>query len=144
MATYTLGHGTKIEYSATENGTYKQIYGATSIGEVGGSPDRVSTDSLDNEKFHTAIDGLMPEVALDIPFNLDAQSAQANLKEVYDMEQAGTEYYFKITYTSGVVVSFRSKVRYSLGAANPNELETFTMHLSPVGEPTITVPTTSL
>ena len=144
MATFTLGHGTKIEYSATENGTYKQLYAATSIPEIGGTPDRVSTDSLDNEKFHTAIDGLMPEVALDIPFNLDAQSSQANLKEVYDMEQAGTEYYFKITYTSGVVVSFRSAVKYSLGAANPNELETFTMHLSPVGEPVITVPTTSL
>lgn len=144
MATFTLGHGTKIEYSATENGTYKQLYAATSIPEIGGTPDRVSTDSLDNEKFHTAIDGLMPEVALDIPFNLDAQSSQANLKEVYDMEQAGTEYYFKITYTSGVVVSFRSVVKYSLGAANPNELETFTMHLSPVGEPVITVPTTSL
>ena len=144
MATFTLGHGTKLEYSATENGTYKQLYGATSIPEIGGTPDRVSTDSLDNEKFHTAIDGLMPEVALDIPFNLDAQSSQANLKEVYDMEQAGTEYYFKITYTSGVVVSFRSKVKYSLGVANPNELETFTMHLSPVGEPVITVPTTSL
>ena len=144
MATYTLGHGTKIEYSATENGTYKQLYAATSIPEIGGTPDRVSTDSLDNEKYHTAIDGLMPEVALDIPFNLDASSAQANLKEVKDMEDAGTEYYFKITYTSGVIVTFRSKVRYSLGAANPNELETFTMHLSPVGEPVITVPTTSL
>ena len=144
MATYTLGHGTKIEYSATENGTYKQLYAATSIPEIGGAPDRVSTDSLDNEKYHTAIDGLMPEVALDIPFNLDASSAQANLKEVKDMEDAGTEYFFKITYTSGVVVSFKSKVRYSLGAANPNELETFTMHLSPVGEPVITVPTTSL
>ena len=144
MATFTLGHGTKIEYSATENGTYKQLYAATSIPEIGGTPDRVSTDSLDNVKYHTAIDGLMPEVALDIPFNLDAQSAQANLKEVYDMEQAGTEYYFKITYTSGVVVTFRSVVKYSLGAANPNELETFTMHLSPVGEPVVTVPNTSL
>jgi hypothetical protein len=144
MATFTLGHGTKIEYSATENGTYNQLYAATSIPEIGGTPDRVSTDSLDNEKFHTAIDGLMPEVALDIPFNLDVQSAKANLKEVADMETAGTEYYFKITYTSGVIVTFRSKVRYSLGAANPNELETFTMHLSPVGEPVITVPTTSL
>jgi len=144
MATFTLGHGTKLEYSTTENGEYTQLYAATSIPEIGGAPDRVSTDSLDNEKYHTAIDGLMPEVALDIPFNLDVQSAKANLKEVADMETAGTEYYFKITYTSGVIVTFRSKVRYSLGAANPNELETFTMHLSPVGEPVITVPTTSL
>lgn len=44
MATFTLGHGTKIEYSATENGTYKQLYAATSIPEIGGTPDRVSTD----------------------------------------------------------------------------------------------------
>lgn len=144
MATYSLGHGTKIEYSSTENGTYKRLYGATSIPEVGGDADSVSTDSLDNQKFHTSIDGLMPAVNLDIPFNLDTQSSQANLKEVYDMEQTGTEYYFKITYTSGVVVSFRSVVKYSIGATNPNELETFTMHLSAVGEPTITVPTTSL
>lgn len=86
----------------------------------------------------------MPAINLDIPFNLDAQSAQANLKEVADMEATGNEYYFKITYTSGVIVTFRSVVKYSLGAANPNELETFTMHLSAVGEPTITVPATSL
>ena len=144
MATYTLGHGTKIEYSSSQSGTYKQLYAATSIPEIGGTPDKVSTDSLDNQKYHTAIDGLMPEVALDIPFNLDVTSANANLKDVYDMEATGNEYYFKITYTSGVVVSFKSKVKYSLGAANPNELETFTMHLSPVGEPTITVPTASL
>ena len=44
MATFTLGHGTKLEYSATENGSYTRLYGATSIGEVGGTPDRVSTD----------------------------------------------------------------------------------------------------
>jgi len=144
MATYSLGHGTKIEYSSTESGTYKRLYGATSIPEIGGDADSVSTDSLDNQKFHTSIDGLMPAVNLDIPFNLDTKSSQANLKEVYDMEQTGDEYYFKITYTSGVVVTFKSAVKYSIGATNPNELDTFTMHLSAVGEPTITVPTTSL
>ena len=36
MATFTLGHGTKIEYSATQAGVYKQLYGATSIPEIGG------------------------------------------------------------------------------------------------------------
>ena len=144
MATYTLGHGTILEYSTTQNGPYKRLYGATSIPEIGGDADQVSTDSLDNQKFHTSIDGLMPAINLDIPFNLDAQSAQANIKEVADMEATGNEYYFKITYNSGVVVAFRSVVKYSLGAANPNELETFTMHLSAVGEPTITVPSTSL
>ena len=144
MASYSLGHGTKIEYSSTENGTYTRLYGATSIPEIGGEPDKISTDSLDSEKFHTSIDGLMPAVTLDIPFNLDTESANANIKKVYDLEATGNEYWFKITYTSGVVVSFKSIVKYSLGALNPNELQTFTMHLSAVGEPTITVPTASL
>lgn len=44
MATFTLGHGTKIEYSATESGTYKRLYGAKSIPEIGGDADQVSTD----------------------------------------------------------------------------------------------------
>lgn len=144
MAKYTLGHGTKIEYSATENGTYTRLYGATSIPEIGGEADKVNTDSLDSEKFHTTIDGLMPAVNLAIPFNLDTESASANLKKVYDLETTGNEYWFKITYTSGIVVSFKSVVKYSIGAANSNELQTFTMHLAAIGEPTITVPAGSL
>lgn len=86
----------------------------------------------------------MPAVNLAIPFNLDTESANANLEKVFDMEATGNEYWFKITYTSGVVVSFKSVVKYSIGATNPNELETFTMHLAAIGEPTITVPTGSL
>lgn len=144
MATYSLGHGTTLEYSETENGTYTRLYGATSIPEIGGDADQVSTDSLDNQKFHTSIDGLMPALNIDIPFNLDAQSAESNIKEVFDMEATGNEYYFKITYSSGITVTFKSVVKYSLGAANPNELETFTMHLSAVGEPEISLPTASL
>ena len=44
MATYSLGHGTKIECSSTENGSYTRLYGASSIPEIGGQPDKVSTD----------------------------------------------------------------------------------------------------
>ena len=36
MATYSLGHGTKIEYCETENGSYTRLYGPTSIPEIGG------------------------------------------------------------------------------------------------------------
>lgn len=144
MATYTAGHGTKLEYSATENGTYKRLYAVRSIPEVGGSPERIDSTTLDNTDYRTSITGLMPEVSLDIPFALDTESAYANLKEVKDMKDSGNEYYFKITYTSGVVVSFKSAVKFSVGAASPDTIQEFTMHLSPVGEPVITVPTTSL
>ena len=144
MATFTAGHGTKLEYSTTENGSYKQLYAAKEIPEIGGTPEKIDSTTLDNTDYRTSIIGLMPEVSLDIPFNLDAESAQANLKEVKDMKDAGTEYWFKITYTSGLIVKFKSIVKFSIGAASPDAIQEFTLHLAPVGEPEITVPSASL
>ena len=141
--TYFSAQTTKLEYK--DGGSYKQLKAATSIPEVGGTPDEISTDSLDNEKYHTSINGLQPALKMDIPFNLiNPTIAESNIKAVYDMKEAGTEYEFRITYASGITVEFSSKVEYSFDARNVNELETFTLHLSAVGEPTITLPIESL
>lgn len=137
--TYFSAQTTKLEYK--DGGSYKQLKAATSIPEIGGTPDEISTDSLDNVNYHTSINGLMPAMTLDIPFNLiNPTIAESNIKAVYDMKEAGTEYDFRITYASGITVEFKSKVNYSFDARNVNELETFTLHLSAVGEPTITLP----
>ena len=138
--TFTLGHGTKIEYSATENGAYKQLYAATSIPEIGGDADQVSTDSLDNEKFHTSIDGLMPAVKMEINMNMEDPDAQSNIKKVYDLAESGNVYYWFVEYSNGVTVSFRSDVRYSINETQSGELLKFTMYLSAIGEPTTTIP----
>lgn len=141
---YSLGHGTKIEYCATENGSYTRLKGCTGIPEIGGAPDSVSTDSLDNTKYHTEINGLMAALKFDLSFNMEDPNAEANINLANAMEVAGTPYYFKITYTNGLVLSFRSEVRNSINATNPNEIIGFTMHLAAIDEPVITLPTASV
>ena len=137
---YHIGNGTKLGYSSTSEGTRTYINGVTNIPEIGGSPDEVDTDSLDNLKYHTTIDGLMPAVKLDIEMNMEDPSAEANIKKVYDLEQSGNAYYWFVEYSNGITVSFRSKVKYSISETTSGELLKFTMHLSAIGEPTTTIP----
>lgn len=138
---YHIGNGTKLGYASTSTGTRAYINGVTTIPEIGGSPDDVDTDSLDNKKYHTTIDGLMPAVKLDIEMNMEDPDAEANIKKVYDLEQSGNTYYWFVEYSNGITVSFRSKVKYSIGETTSGELLKFTMHLSAIGEPTTTIPT---
>ena len=138
---YHIGNGTKLGYSSTSTGTRTYINGITTIPEIGGSPDEVETDSLDNLKYHTTIDGLMPAVKLEIELNMEDPSAESNIRQVYDLEQSGNTYYWFIEYSNGVTVSFRSKVRYSIDETTSGELLKFKMYLSAIGEPTTTIPT---
>ena len=140
---YHIGNGTKVGYSSEANGEKTYINGITSIPEIGGTPDDVDTDSLDNTKYHTTIDGLMPAVKLELEMNMEDPSAEANIKQVYDLEQSGQAYYWFIEYSNGVTVSFRSKVRYSISETQSGELLKFKMYLSAIGEPTTTIPVTS-
>ena len=143
-AKYHALNGAKLEYSATSGGTYTQIYGLSSIPDIGGSPNRIDTTDLDNTEFETSIMGLKPALELDFEFNMEDPSATANIKVASDLEDAGTDYYFKLTYPNGIVVAFDSKVRTTILGGASQDLQKFTMHLSPNSEPTITIPTSSV
>jgi hypothetical protein len=138
---YSLGNGTKLGYSSTSDGEKTYLKGIKSIPAIGGTPDEVDTDSLDNLKYHTTQDGLQPAIKMEIPFNMEDPTAEANIKLVYDLAEAGTPYYWSVEYTNGIKVQFRSKVRYSINETNSNELLGFTMYLSAIGEPETTIPT---
>lgn len=140
---YHIGNGTKLGYSETSSGEKKYINGITNIPEVGGSPDEVDTDSLDNIKYHTVMDGLMPAVKMELEINMEDPDAEANIKQVYDLEKTGKEYFWFIEYSNGIVVSFKSKVRYSISETTSGELLKFKMYLSSSGEPTTTIPVAS-
>ena len=142
-AHYTALNGAKLEYSTTKTGSYTQIYGLKTIPEVGGEPNTIDTTDLDNTEYETAIMGLKPLQSWSFEFNLELPAATANIKVVSDMEDADTNYWFKLTYASGITVLFESKVRTTLTGGSSGDLEAFTMHLSPVGEPERTVPVTS-
>lgn len=138
---YHIGNGTKLGYSSTQNGTRTYIHGIVTIPEVGSNPDKVETDSLDNMKYHTSIDGLMPAVELELELNMEDPAAESNIKQVYDLEQTGNTYYWFIEYSNGVTVSFRSKVKYSIDETTSNELLKFKFYLNAIGEPVTTLPT---
>ena len=141
---YHIGNGTKLGYSSTADGSKTYINGITTIPAIGGTPDDVDTDSLDNLKYHTTINGLMPAVKLEINMNMEDPDAESNIKKVYDLAQTGNVYYWFVEYSNGITVSFRSDVRYSIDETTSGELLKFTMYLSAIGEPVTTIPGKSL
>lgn len=59
-ANYHAFNGSKLEYATTQNGTYTQIYGLRTTPDIGGTPNQIDTTDLDNLRYETAINGLMP------------------------------------------------------------------------------------
>ena len=143
-ATYSAFNGSKLEYSTTETGSYTQIYGLKTIPDIGGTPNQIDTTDLDNTEYETAINGLKPAQQWDFEMNMEYPSATANIKLASDLEDAGTKAYWKLTLANGVVVAFQSDVKTTINGGSSGDLIGFTMTLSPISEPTITIPTTSL
>ena len=141
-AKYSALNGSKLEVASTAEGTYSQIYGLLTIPDIGGTPNKIDTTDLDNTKYETNILGLIPASEFDFEFNCEDPSNVANIKKVYEMAEADTDYYFKLTYSNGVVITFDSKVRITIQGGSSGDLQKFTMHLAPNSEPVITIPTT--
>ena len=143
-AVYSAFNGSKLEYSTTENGSYTQIYGLKTIPDIGGTPNQIDTTDLDNTEFETAINGLKPAQQYEFEFNMESPTATANIKLASDLEDAGTKAYWKLTLANGIVISFQSDVKTTINGGSSGDLIGFTMILSPIAEPTVTINTTSL
>lgn len=140
---YHAYNGSKLEYSETENGTYNRIYGLRNIPDIGGEPNEISTTDLDNEQYETAMYGLKPVQKYSFEFNCMDPSAEANIKIASDLEDADTFYYWKLTYSNGIIVKFQSKVKTTLLGGGSQDLIGFQMHLAPKNEPTKEIPITT-
>jgi hypothetical protein len=133
----------KLEYSATESGTYTKIYGLKTIPDIGSEPEDIETTTLDNKKFKTAISGLQDVQKYTFEFQMEDPSAESNFKIACDLEDAGSVNYWKLTLSNGVIISFRSKVTTAIKGGEYGDLIGFSMTLTPIGEPTKTIPTES-
>ena len=147
MAEYKISAGSKLSYGSLGAGgalpsTYTDLSGFTEIPEIGGAPDTVESTTLDNLVYRTYVKGLQDLGTLDFPANLQVPSASSNINIIAGLNK-NTSYGWKITYASGITVEFASKPSYSFNAVGVNDLEAFTLHLIPEGEPTITIPTIS-
>ena len=148
LGSYAISAGTKLSYGALGAGgampsSWSDLLGCTEIPELGTAPENVDSTTLDNLKFRTSVPGLMDLGTLDFPFNLEAPSATANINTIAGLDE-DTVYGWKVEYASGIIVKFKSKARYSFNSTGVNELETFTLHLTPEDELDITVPTPSV
>lgn len=142
-ALYSTYNGAKLEYSATENGDYTQIYGIKTLPDLDGDVNYVDTTDLDNTKQMTQILGLKSAVEYEFEFNCEDVSNLANIKLADDLENSGLAYYWKLTLPNGIVYSFQSDVRTKVAGGSSDELIGFSMFLSPISEPvrTLTIPT---
>lgn len=138
---YHAYNGSKLEYSSSESGTYTRIYGLKTIPDIGGEPNTIDTTDLDNTEYETNMYGLKPAQAYTFEFNMQDPSAEANIKIASDLEDSGNNYYWKLTYANGIVVTFQSKVKTTLLGGSSNDLIGFQMHLAPKNEPEKTIPT---
>ena len=148
LGTYGISAGSKLSYGTLGSGgampsSWNDLLGCTQIPDIGGSPDTVESTTLDNLKYRTYVKGLQDLGVLDFPFNLEKPAAAANINAIAGLDE-DTVYGWKITYASGITVAFKSKPSYSFNAVGVNEIESFTLHLIPTAEPTITVPSASV
>ena len=135
---------TKLEYATTSTGEYTRIYGLRVVPDIGSEPDEIETTTLDNQKYKTAILGLQDIQKYVFEFNMEDISAESNYKVACDLEDSGNIYYWKLTLSNGLVISFRSKVTTSIQGGEYGDLIGFTMTLAPIGEPEKTFPSVSL
>lgn len=138
---YSTYNGTKLEYSATENGEKTQIKGLLSVPDIGGEPNEIDTTTLDNTKYETSKYGLMPAVKLAYEYNLEDPSATANIKLASDLEDKGDVLYWWLTFPNGIVISYRSAVRTDIKGGSSGDLMKFGMYHNPVSEIERTIPT---
>jgi len=132
---------TKLEYATSATGTYSRIYGLRVVPDIGSEPDDIETTTLDNQKYKTSILGLQDVQKYTFEFNMEDPSAEANYKIACDIEDSGNVYYWKLTLSNGVVISFRSKATTAIQGGEYGDLIGFSMTLAPIGEPEKTIPT---
>lgn len=133
----------KLEYASESAGAYSRIYGLRVIPDIGSEPEDIETTTLDNQKYKTSILGLQDVQKYAFEFNMEDPSAESNYKIACDLEDTKNVYYWKLTLSNGVVISFRSKVTTSIQGGEYGDLIGFTMTLAPIGEPEKTIPTTA-
>ena len=104
----------------------------------------ILTLPLDNKKYKTATLGLQDIQKYTFEFNMEDPAVESNYKIASDLEDSGEVYYWKITLSNGIELSFRSKVTTAIQGGEYGDLIGFTMTLAPIGEPEKTIPVTSL
>ncbi len=143
LGKYQISAGAKLSYATSSSGTFNDLKGCTQIPQLLAAPETVDSTTLDNLKNKTSIPGLQDLGQIEFPFNLEVPAASANINTIAGLN-SDTVYYWKVTYASGITVVIESKPSYYFNEVGVNEIESFTLVLTPESDLTVTVPKTSV
>lgn len=141
LGNYKISAGSKLSYATlTDNvaGEYTDLKGCTQIPQLLSAPEGVDSTTLDNLKNKTSVPGLQDLGQIEFPFNLEIPDTTANINVIASLDKNKT-YAWKVTYASGITLTIHSKPSYYFNEVGVNELESFTLVLTPENdlEPTI-------
>lgn len=143
LGKYKISAGSKLSYATSATGSFTDLKGCTQIPQLLASPESVDSTTLDNLKNKTSIPGLQDLGQVEFPFNLEVPETGANINVIAGLNE-NTTYFWKVTYASGITVVIASKPSYYFNEVGVNEIESFTLVLTPENDLTVTVPTASV
>lgn len=142
LGKYQISAGAKLSYATSKEGTFTDLKGCTQIPQLLSAPEGVDSTTLDNLKNKTSIPGLQDLGQIEFPFNLEIPDTGANINLIASLDSK-TVYFWKVTYASGITVIMESKPSYYFNEVGVNEIESFTLVLTPEADLDVTVPKTS-
>ncbi len=142
LGKYTISAGTTVGFAEITSGVigeYKNLKGCTQIPQLLSAPEGVDSTTFDNLKNKTSVPGLQDLGQLEFPLNLEIPETTANINLIASLK-ADTVYAWKVTYASGIAVVIKSKPSYYFNEVGVNELESFTLVLTPEEDLDVTIP----
>lgn len=143
LGKYKISAGSKLSYATSKTGTYNDLKGCTQIPQLLASPESVDSTTLDNLKNKTSVPGLQDLGQVEFPFNLEVPETDANINVIAGLD-SDTTYFWKVTYASGITVTIESKPSYYFNEVGVNEIESFTLVLTPENDLDVVVPKASV
>lgn len=134
LGVYGISAGSKLSFGELVQGAlptnWTDLLGCTEIPQLGSAPEAVESTTLDNLKYRSYVKGLQDVGVLDFSFNLEHPATAANINTLAALDE-DTVYGWKVTYASGITITFKSKPSISYNPVRVNEIESFTLHLIP-------------
>lgn len=128
--------GTTLACSTTENGTFKVLYGMSSIPDMGGDREKIDITNLEdgNKRYIYGVSDF-GELAFEFFYNReDTESSQDKILNAYstlkNYETSATKLWWKLTYPDGSGHIWKGEPSVKRKGVGVNEALAFTLTIS--------------
>jgi hypothetical protein len=139
MADGLLSKGTKLSIKVPPASTFTELEGLQGVPEIGGTPDKLETTTLDKSS-KTYINGLLDNGDLEFTFLYDNSTTTSNYRVLKAAQDAGLTCDFKIEYPDLTAHEFSGQPSVRMAAAEVNAVLTFTTAIALTSDIDVTNP----